>query len=66
MSRELKALRVRHGYTQKVLAELLDLGETSYTKRENGVASFTLEEVKKMKEIFHLSPEQVIEIFFEN
>ncbi len=64
LSRELKALRALHGYTQKQLADKLGLGETSYTKRENGDLIFTVEEVKALKEIFNLKDEDIIRIFF--
>jgi len=64
LSRELKSLRVLNGLTQKELAEKLEMSETSYTKRENGQISFTVDEIKKLKLILQLSYEDVIRIFF--
>jgi transcriptional regulator with XRE-family HTH domain len=64
LSRELKALRALHGYTQKQLAEKLNMGETSYNKRENGDLSFSVEEIKCLKNILNLKDEDVMRIFF--
>lgn len=66
LSRELKALRALYGYTQKQLADKLGIGETSYTKRENGALTFTINEVKLLKEIFNLKDQDIIRIFFTN
>lgn len=64
LSRELKSLRALYGFTQKQLADKLGIGETSYTKRENGDLDFTIDEVKAIKEIFNLKDEDIIRIFF--
>lgn len=64
LSRELKSLRALYGHTQKDLANMLGIGETSYTKRENGDLSFSIEEIKKLKELYKLKDEDIIRIFF--
>lgn len=64
LSRELKSLRALHGLTQKQLADKLGLGETAYTKRENGNLAFSVEEVKVIKRIFNLKDNDIIRIFF--
>ncbi|SHK45592.1 helix-turn-helix domain-containing protein [Tepidibacter formicigenes] len=66
LSRELKSARVKNGYTQKDLAKELCLGTTSYTKRENGQISFTVDEVCLLREKLSLSDEEIIKIFFKN
>ena len=66
LSRELKSLRALNGHTQKDLANMLGIGETSYTKRENGDLDFSVEEIKKLKELYKLSDEDIIRIFFDN
>ena len=66
LRRKLRSLRALSGLTQKQIAEKLGLSETSYTKRENGLIDFSVEEVKKMKEVFGLSDAEIVEIFFAN
>jgi Predicted transcriptional regulators len=66
MLRELKALRARYGYTQKDLAKVIGVDETSYNKRENGKIQFTLKEIKIIKKEFRLSPADVDLIFFND
>ncbi|SHH19977.1 helix-turn-helix transcriptional regulator [Clostridium grantii] len=61
---ELKAARIRGGYSQKKLAQLALLGETSYSKRENGVVPFTINEVSNIAKILNLSSEEIMKIFF--
>lgn len=63
---ELKAARVRKGLTQRDVAKKMRLGETSYTKRENGKVPFTIDEAKELKKILALSKEQAYEIFFND
>lgn len=65
-SREIKSLRVLNGLTQKELAEKLAMGETSYTKRENGQISFTVEELNQLRIILNISDQDIIRIFFNN
>ena len=64
-SRELKSLRVLRGLTQKELADKLGMSETSYTKRENGQISFTIDEIKNLKLILQLTNEDIIRVFLQ-
>lgn len=66
VNRELKSLRALHGYTQKDLADKLDIGETSYTRRENGVTDFSQSEIFKIKKLFGLDECKLVEIFFNS
>lgn len=65
-SRELKALRVKNGHTQAKLGEMMNMGETTYCKKENGQIDFTLSEVKMLKDIYKLSQEDIEKIFFSD
>jgi len=65
-SNKLKAARINKGYTQKKLADEIKIGETSYTKRENGNYSFSVDEVLKLKEVLNLKNDDIISIFFED
>ncbi len=62
---KLKGVRVSHNKTQKQMAEVLKMAETSYTKRENGDIDITRNEIIAIAKEFHLSPNQIIEIFFD-
>lgn len=64
VSNELKAARIRAGYSQKKICKLADMGETSYSKRENGIVPFTINEVSKIAGILQLSKDEIIKIFF--
>ncbi|WP_202707634.1 helix-turn-helix domain-containing protein [Sporosalibacterium faouarense] len=66
LPRELKSIRIKMGYTQKTLAEKLNMSETSYSKRENGIIIFSVCEVKKLKEILELDDEDILRIFFDD
>lgn len=61
--RNLKALRVKHGFTQADIAKKLDISEVAYRKKENGYTQFTLSEAKRISDIFS---KPIEEIFFEN
>ncbi|MFL2078741.1 helix-turn-helix domain-containing protein [Marinilactibacillus psychrotolerans] len=63
-NRKLKALRVELGYNQTEMSEKTGISFSSYIRKENGFTSFTIEEVKKIKEELHLSDEQTSTIFF--
>jgi len=59
----LKSLRVRHQYTQEQLANLINMAETTYNRKENGINEFTISEAEKIAQIFKVSP---LEIFFSS
>lgn len=59
----LKSLRVKHQYTQQYVAKILEIAETTYNRKENGVTDFTVAEAKKLARLFKVSP---MDIFFNN
>lgn len=61
---ELKAARVRKGLSQEKLAATLNIGKTSYSKRENGIIPFSIEEASTIATTLSLSNEEIIHIFF--
>lgn len=56
----IKVLRARYGKSQSEMAELLGLSVVGYHRKENGRNPFTLEEARKISELFGLP----IEIIF--
>ncbi|MCE9655659.1 MAG: helix-turn-helix transcriptional regulator [Clostridium celatum] len=62
----LKSYRVRVGITQKVLAKLLQIDVTTYSKKENGVIEFKASEILILKKTLNLTPIEIDEIFFNS
>ena len=60
----LKSYRVRVGITQKILAKLLQIDVTTYSKKENGVIEFKASEILILKTTLNLTPIEIDEIFF--
>ena len=63
MTRNLKSFRAKYGLTQMQMAEKLDITTATYSSKENGKKQFTLEEAKKIAEIFNTS---IDNIFFSD
>ena len=59
----LKSYRVRVGITQKILAKLLQIDVTTYSKKENGVIEFKASEILILKKTLNLTPIEIDEIF---
>ena len=62
---KLKALIVQNYETQSVLAEALGLPVSALNARINGHTEFRRSEINAIRERYHLSPEETINIFFE-
>ncbi|SDO86750.1 helix-turn-helix domain-containing protein [Clostridium gasigenes] len=60
----LKSERVKIGFTQKKVANILKKDISTYSKKENGIIEFTASEINILKNLFCLSPEKIDEIFF--
>jgi transcriptional regulator with XRE-family HTH domain len=59
MPTNLKLLRFMYGKTQKDISIILNLSLVQYAKKENGKASFSLSEAKKLSEYFEISIEKI-------
>lgn len=60
---QLKILRKQANYSQDFIGEKLAISQSTYNKKENGINPFTLEEIKKLKDILKLDNTQMINIF---
>lgn len=60
---KLKALREEYGFNQNDVAKFLEIGITTYNRKENGISEFTESECEKISMLFNKSP---IDIFFSN
>lgn len=56
---KLKGKRVEKGLTQEAISKLLNMEKATYTRKENGVSQFRLDEVKKLLEILDCKFEDI-------
>lgn len=61
--KKLKVLRLLNDINQDEMAELLNITLSTYSKKETGKASFTLEEAKKIADYFKTT---IDELFFSD
>ena len=59
----LKSKMALHGDTGASLAEYLGIAQNTFSLKLNGDAVFTQSEIKKIKEKYNLSSEEIDEIF---
>ena len=64
MKDKLKVVLERFGQTQNDLAELLGISYQSVSIKLNGHKDFTQTEIFKIMIMFNLTPEEVVDIFF--
>ena len=62
---EFKASRVRKGFTQEKLAQLLGVTKSSLSRKENGITPFNCIEISLIKVALELTPEDIDKIFFK-
>lgn len=60
----LKVKRILSKVSQKELAEKLNMTPNGYRNKENGKQEFKQTEIKKIKDLFNLTLEEVDQIFF--
>lgn len=63
---ELRALMIRHGDTQAVLAEAMGLPVSALNQRINGKIEFRRNEIKFIKARYNLTAKETDELFFED
>ena len=51
--------RVEKGLTQEAISKLLNMEKATYTRKENGVSQFRLDEVKRLLEILDCKFEDI-------
>lgn len=66
MQRKLKSLRALNGFTQLDVASQLGISETSYKLKEEGYQDFKVREIKQLKSLFNLSPDEIGKMFFSD
>lgn len=57
----LYTLRKRKGYTQKEIAKMLNIAQTTYSGYENGRRQINMQLLKKISEIYEISIDQLLE-----
>lgn len=61
----IKAAIAKNGETQEKLAKALGLTPAALSKRVNGHMLFNMREVNRIRKRYKLSPEETVEIFFD-
>ena len=56
----IKKLREQKGLLQKQVAEELGIGNSNYSKIENGVREITVKELQKLSKLFDMSLDQIV------
>ena len=57
---KIKEYRMVKGYTQKEIAELLGIKQNTYSDKERNKSSFTIYEIKILKELFNVSYDDLL------
>ena len=57
---KIKEYRMTKGYTQKEIAELLGIKQNTYSDKERNKSSFTIYEIKILKELFNVSYDDLL------
>ena len=56
----IKEYRIKRGYTQEQIAELLNIKQNTYSNKENGKRAFTIEEIKLLKELLKVTYDELL------
>ncbi|MBP3928278.1 MAG: helix-turn-helix transcriptional regulator [Peptostreptococcaceae bacterium] len=57
---KVKEYRLLNGYTQAEIANILNIKQNSYSNKELGKRSFTIEEIKLLKELFEVTYDELL------
>ncbi len=60
----LKGRMVENNLRDQDMANILGIDVSTFYRKKTGVSDFTREEIKRIKEVLHLSAEEVDAIFF--
>lgn len=61
---ELRAARVRCGFTQKNLAQEIGISPSKLSMKENGRAKFTVNDIGNIAKVLKLTSDDIARIFF--
>ena len=61
-----KSVMALHGETQGRLAEALEITQETLSRKLNKQGEFSQSEIKAIKNRYHLTPDEVDEIFLKN
>lgn len=61
-ARQIKAKRQQFNLTQADVAAVLNIAPCTYNTKENGRREFTVDEVKKLSEIFECSMDEIYKL----
>ena len=56
----IKEYRIKRGYTQEQIAELLNIKQNTYSNKENGKRAFTIKEIKLLKELLKVTYDELL------
>nr|DAE54152.1 MAG TPA: helix-turn-helix domain protein [Caudoviricetes sp.] len=62
----LKEYRVKNGYTQKEMANFLNIKQNSYSRKENGRRQFTIDELLALEKVFKISISDLLQLIKGN
>jgi transcriptional regulator with XRE-family HTH domain len=57
---KVKEYRLKNGYTQTEIANILNIKQNSYSNKELGKRAFTIEEIKLLKELFKVTYDDLL------
>lgn len=57
---KIREYRKMNGYRQEDLAKLLGIKQNTYSSKENGKRKFTVDEIIKLKEIFKVTCDDLL------
>lgn len=57
---KIKELRIDHDKTQKEIANLLNIGQSYYSKQERGDKPFQIEQLIKIAEYYNVSADYIL------
>lgn len=58
---KVKSLREKKGFLQKDVANLLEMSEANYSKKEKGSVKFSIAEIQKLADLFECKIEDLVE-----
>ena len=66
LGKRIKQLRLRNGYSQEKLAELVNISSTYVSRVENGTKGISLDTFIQITKILNASPDELLADYFES